>query len=155
MSTVPHYFASSVQDTKTATPFEFRCDNLRPSDVTGHNRHVTPILTKQLWQKWMRDEMKQHTGPSCNKLQVNIKIKMKSLPLHATKACRGSRGTAPLILNLGNRWRLWPLHTKTWYPLDRRLGWPHRRSGRCWKVKNLLAPTGFEPLIVQSVASPP
>jgi hypothetical protein len=152
MSTVSHYFASSVQDTKIATPFVFRCDNLWPSDVIGHNRHVTTTLTRQHWEKWMRDEMKQHTAPRCNKSQVKIKI--KSLHLHATKACRGSRGTAPLIPNLGNTWRFRPLHPKTWYPLNRMLGWPHRRDGRWWEEKTLLVPTGFEPLIVQSVASP-
>ena len=79
-STVSHYFASSVQDTEIATPFVFRCDNLWPSDVTGHNGQVTATLTRQLWLKWMRDEMKQHTGPQYNKLQVKTKIKMKSLP---------------------------------------------------------------------------
>jgi len=135
MSTVSRYIASYVQDTKIATPFVFRCDNLWPSDVNGHKRHVTTILTWQHWQKRTCDVMKQSTGPRSNKLQVKIKIKMKSLPLHATKASRGSRGSAPLILNLGNRWRLRPLHPKTWYPLNRRLGWPQRRSGRCWEGK--------------------
>jgi hypothetical protein len=103
----------------------------------------------------MRDVMKQHTGQRCNKLQVKIKIKMKSLPLHATKACRGSRGTAPFIPNLGNRWRLRPLHPKTWYPLKKG-GWvgPTGGPGDVERRKNLLAPTGFKPLIVQSVASP-
>jgi hypothetical protein len=27
------------------------------------------------------------------------------VPVHAMEACRGSRGIAPLILNLGTRWR--------------------------------------------------
>jgi hypothetical protein len=34
-----------------------------------------------------------------------IQVKGKALPVHATKTCRGSRGIAPLILNLGDRWR--------------------------------------------------
>jgi len=35
-----------------------------------------------------------------------MKIKAgKVVPVHVTKPHRGSRGTAPLILNLGNRWR--------------------------------------------------
>jgi hypothetical protein len=32
-------------------------------------------------------------------------VKGKYVPVHAMKVCRGSRGIAPLILILGNRWR--------------------------------------------------
>jgi hypothetical protein len=34
-----------------------------------------------------------------------IKYKGKVVPLHAMKAYRGNRGTAPLLLNLSSRWR--------------------------------------------------
>jgi hypothetical protein len=33
------------------------------------------------------------------------KVKYKVVPVHATKAYRGRRGTDPLILKLGTRWR--------------------------------------------------
>jgi hypothetical protein len=32
-----------------------------------------------------------------------------------------------------------------WYPLDKRLGGPQSRFGRCGKEKNLLPPPGIEP----------
>jgi hypothetical protein len=35
----------------------------------------------------------------------NKEGKGKVAPLHAMKACRGNRSIAPLILNLGARWR--------------------------------------------------
>jgi hypothetical protein len=35
----------------------------------------------------------------------SVQMKGKILPVHAVKAYRWSRGTAPLILNLGTRWR--------------------------------------------------
>jgi hypothetical protein len=55
------------------------------------------------------------------------------------KAYWGSGGIAPLILDLGTRWRFVvsftprPLYSQgksPWYPLDRRLGGPQSRSGR-------------------------
>jgi hypothetical protein len=39
---------------------------------------------------------------------------------------------------------------KTWYPLYRRLGGSHCQSGQ---VQKIMPPPGFEPLIVQSIAS--
>jgi len=36
---------------------------------------------------------------------VTGKKKDKLVPVHAKKAHRGRRGIAPLILNLGSRWR--------------------------------------------------
>jgi hypothetical protein len=35
----------------------------------------------------------------------NKESKGKVAPLHAMKACRGSRSIAPFILNLGVKWR--------------------------------------------------
>ena len=42
-----------------------------------------------------------------------IKVKGKFFPVHAVKACRGSRGTAPLSLNLSTRWRRVAKHILT------------------------------------------
>jgi len=62
---------------------------------------------------------------------------------HAVKTYWGSRGTAPLILNLGTRWRwvvsftlrpLYPSVNCSRYLLDRRLGGPKGWSGRCGDV---------------------
>jgi hypothetical protein len=39
------------------------------------------------------------------KLYKDIKCTIKIFPVHAMKAHRDSRGTAPLILNVGTRWR--------------------------------------------------
>jgi hypothetical protein len=72
-------------------------------------------------------------------------VKVKVVPAlfltehHATKACWGSGGTAPRILNLVIRWRwvvnftsrpLCPQGKSPWYPVDRRLGGP-QISGLC------------------------
>jgi len=38
----------------------------------------------------------------CNFVQRRIIIKVKVFPVHAMKECRGSKGIAPLILNLSN-----------------------------------------------------
>jgi hypothetical protein len=40
-----------------------------------------------------------------NKIQYQVKVKGKVVPAHAMKAYWGYRGTAPLILNLGARYR--------------------------------------------------
>jgi hypothetical protein len=70
------------------------------------------------------------------------------------KAYWGSGGIAPLILDLGTRWRwvvsftTWPLYPQgksPWYPLDRRLGGPRNRSGRGGKAKKHLLLPGMEP----------
>jgi hypothetical protein len=34
-----------------------------------------------------------------------FKVKKRGFPVHAIKAHRGSRGIAPLMLNLSTRWR--------------------------------------------------
>jgi hypothetical protein len=69
------------------------------------------------------------------------------------KAYWGSGGIAPHILDLGTRWR-WvfsftarPLYLQgksPWYPWDRRLGGPQRRSGRGGEEKNSQPPPGIE-----------
>jgi hypothetical protein len=40
-------------------------------------------------------------------ITATLQIKGKLFPIHGTKAYRGSRGTARLILNYGTRWRRW------------------------------------------------
>jgi len=59
--------------------------------------------------------------------------KEKVVTFCAIKAYRVSRGTVPLILNLGTRW-VWEVYFTPWplypmYPLNRRLGGPHSQSG--------------------------
>jgi hypothetical protein len=62
------------------------------------------------------------------------------------KAYRGSRGIVPLILKHGTIWRRMvnftprPLYRR--YPLNRRLVWLTRRSGRFCRIEKFLAPTG-------------
>jgi hypothetical protein len=73
----------------------------------------------------------------------------------------GNGGISPRILDLGTRWR-WvvsftpqPLYSQgkdPWYPLDRRLGGPQSRSGRCGEKKNSQPPPELEPPIIQPVA---
>jgi hypothetical protein len=47
-----------------------------------------------------------------------------------------------------------PLGKSPWYPLDRRLGGPQTKSGRCSKEKNVLPLPGIEPwfLVIQPAA---
>jgi len=59
------------------------------------------------------------------------------------------------LLNLGTRWR-WVVNVTPMkgplYPVNRRLGGPHSRSGPFGEETNLLSLPGFEPGIVQSIA---
>jgi hypothetical protein len=73
---------------------------------------------------------------------------------HAVKTYMGSRGIAPLILDLGTRWRwvvcfthrpLYPQGKNHRYPLDRRLGGPQSRSGHDGEQKNSQPRPGIEP----------
>jgi hypothetical protein len=70
-------------------------------------------------------------------------------------------GIAPLILDLGTRWRrvvrftrrlLYPQAKSLWYSLDRRLGGLQSRSGRGGEEKNSQLLPGLEPPIIQPVA---
>jgi len=67
--------------------------------------------------------------------------KGNACPLNAMKVHGGSRGIAPLILNLGTRWRqvvnfaprhLYPLGNNPRYALNRRLGGSQGQSQPCW-----------------------
>ena len=97
-------------------------------------------------------------------LLSNLKVKVKCTLVHALRLCtgrtahRGSRGIALPFHDLGTR-RGWgvsftprPLFTpgKTRYPLYRRLSGPQGRSGH---VRKISPPTGFDPRMVQPVAS--
>jgi hypothetical protein len=76
------------------------------------------------------------------------------------KVYRWSTGIAPLILNLGTRWR-WVFNLsprpfypekESRYPSNRRLGGPQSRSGRFGEENDLLPLLGFKPQIAQPVA---
>jgi hypothetical protein len=47
---------------------------------------------------------------------------------------------------------LYPQGKSPWYPLDRRMGGPQRRSGRGGEQKNSQPLPGLEPPIIQPVA---
>jgi hypothetical protein len=84
------------------------------------------------------------------------KGKGKGFSLHTTKAYRGSRGTAPLILSI-RMWRAvnctsWPLYAREKTALNRRLGVPQSQAGHFGEEKSLLSLPGFEPWTVQPVA---
>jgi hypothetical protein len=73
----------------------------------------------------------------------------------------GSGSIAPRILDLGAGWRwvlnftpqpFYPQGKSPWYPLDRRLAGPQRRSGRGGEEKNVQPLLGLEPPIIQPVA---
>jgi hypothetical protein len=77
------------------------------------------------------------------------------------KACWGSGGIAPRILNLGTRRRwvvsftprpLYPQGMSPCYPLHTRLGRPQSWSGRGGEEKNSQPLLGLEYLIIQPVA---
>jgi hypothetical protein len=64
------------------------------------------------------------------------------------KAYRRCGGVAPHILDLCTRWKsavsftprpLYPPGKSPWYPLDRRLGGPQSRSGRCGEEINFVS----------------
>jgi len=66
------------------------------------------------------------------------------VPVHAIKACSGSRGIAELVLNLGVSWKravsftarlLYLGDKKLLYLLNRRLGGPESQSAHCRKDK--------------------
>jgi hypothetical protein len=94
--------------------------------------------------------------PLAHKVKVKGKVKL-SLCLtkhHVMKTYCGSRGIAPLILDLGSRWRWvvsfmhWPPYPQgknPWYALDRRLSGPQSRSGRGGEEKNSKPPPEMEP----------
>jgi hypothetical protein len=85
----------------------------------------------------------------------------KQFFVQAIKACRGSRGLAPLTLKLSTRWRsivslrprpLYPQEKHLCYSLNWRQGGPHRLS-RCLEGEKKLSPVlGVEIRTVQPLA---
>jgi hypothetical protein len=82
---------------------------------------------------------------------IHKKVQL-SLPVHTLKPYKRSWGMAPLILNLGTRWRRLTSRPgrinpgkDTRYQLNRRLGEPQRPSLRFGEQKNLLFPPELEP----------
>jgi hypothetical protein len=70
------------------------------------------------------------------------------------KAYWGVKVYLHAFFDLGIRWRwvvsfnprpLKPQGKSPWYPLDRRLGGPHSRSGRDGEDENYQPPPGIEP----------
>jgi len=85
----------------------------------------------------------------------------KCVPIHAMKACRGYRGIAPFVHDLGTRWKWvvnpipWPLHSQgksPWCPLNRRLCGPLYRSSLFWRTEKSLASARSESQMVQPLA---
>jgi hypothetical protein len=97
----------------------------------------------------------QPPGPSTRSTKRQ-KSKGKLLPVHTMKIYSGCRGIAPLILNLGTRWRwvvnlaIRPLYLleKPPYPLNRRLAGLQCRSGHSAEQNSSPIPE-FEPLNIQ------
>jgi hypothetical protein len=86
--------------------------------------------------------------------------KGKYLLVYAMNACRGSRGIASLILNLGTRW-MWVVKScpgrfnlwkKSRYPFNKRVGATQTRSGRFGEEKNLFALSRYKLRTDQPVA---
>jgi hypothetical protein len=88
------------------------------------------VLTLHIWFSFV--------GPNILHTHTHTHTQKRRFVLvHAMKACRGGRVSAPVILNLGTRYR-WvvnftpqPLFTRKepQYPLKRRLGGPQNWSG--------------------------
>jgi hypothetical protein len=74
------------------------------------------------------------------------KVKMYGFSCPRHQAYRGSRCIAPLILNLGTRWRCFMPGNELPYPLKRRMD-------GFWRRENLFPQPGLEPRTVQPVAS--
>jgi hypothetical protein len=81
---------------------------------------------------------------------------------HATKAYKDSRGTAPLMLNLGARMAVSGLTTcpgrfsptESQMPTKQEVGWTPETAWTFWRrKKNPFLPPGFEFQTVQPVAS--
>jgi hypothetical protein len=96
------------------------------------------------------------TCPTLRTINQSKTNPTRQLPLtehYSMKAYWGS------ILHLGTRWwvdsftprPLYPQGKSPWYPLDRRLRGPQRRSGRDAKEKNSQPLPRLEPLTIQPV----
>jgi hypothetical protein len=112
-----------------------------------YNFDVYRVLQKTWLLKW-NNVLRQ------SKLKVKVKLFMYLTTHHAKKTYWGSGGIARRILYLGTRWKwvvifaprqLYPQEKSPWYPLDRRLGGPQRRSGCGGEEENSQPPSRIEP----------
>jgi hypothetical protein len=113
-------------------------------------------MLSHLFQAWCMPQPSHNLTESKNNIWCFLLTKH-----HATKAYWGNGGIVPRILDLGTRWRwvfsftarpLYPKEKRSWYPLDRRLGGPQRRSERGGEENNSQPLQGLEPPIIQPVA---
>jgi hypothetical protein len=86
------------------------------------------------------------------------KDKSKIVLYHAFNVYRGSRGIAPLMLNLGARWKCVIIFTslpleRTPVPIEWEAGWASNAVWTFWRRKCLLPLPGFKPLAVRPVGS--
>jgi hypothetical protein len=99
----------------------------------------------------------QAVTTACLCLKCKKKCRLTVVPIHAMKAHRGSGGIAPLILDLGTKWRsavnLTPRPLYSRYSLNRRLCGSHSRCGRFHGRANLLYLPEFEPWTLQPIAA--
>jgi hypothetical protein len=88
-------------------------------------------------------------------------MKVKVNPMHTMKAYTGGAGWGRFILKVGTRERrvfsvmTWPptfWEKSLWSPVNRKLGWPRIRSGRCTEEIHLLPLPAYETHVVQPVA---
>jgi hypothetical protein len=119
-----------------------------------YHKHIYKLFKIQQLQIWRRFAW-----------WLLINVANAVVPVHFNWAPRlegvlGSGGIAPHILD-GTRWRcvvsfttrpLYPHGKRPSYPLDRRLGGPQGRFGRCGEEINSHPLPGLEPPIVQPVA---
>jgi hypothetical protein len=106
------------------------------SDVTRNHEYNSTEIPAQPRYSLTRNKLN-------NALLKAIRGKCKVVPVRAMNAYTGSRGIAPLILNLGTRSvvnftlrRLYPPGKESRYPFNRRLGEPQSRSGLLEKNKS-------------------
>jgi hypothetical protein len=111
------------------------CTPLQPVQSTPHSlkNNAAAVLPSTLWTHSVRFNALTFKCLS----MIRHELKGKVVPVHAMKAYGWSRGIAPLILNLGTRWRcvvnftprsLYP-GKEPRYPLNKRQGGPQCLSG--------------------------
>jgi hypothetical protein len=108
---------------------------------------------KYRWKKTFEDIHSSHIWrrtQSMKLLNVQPYPLYKPVPVHAMKAYTGSRGIAPVILKLGTRYEWFSYRpgqfapgNEPQYPMNKRTGGHHSRSGRFGKEINLLSVPGL------------
>jgi len=113
--------------------------------VTAFIRNVRIEIRK--WEKTINPK-------KASRYRLRLRTgKSEAAPLHAMKPCRGSRGIAPLFLNLGTRWE-WSTSCTGCFTSGKgpRLGGPQSQYGCLREAKNFLTLPGFEPRVIHPVA---